>query len=193
MLRRLPKDTIQLSLRWPSSAWLSNRALEAHDAAMEKGYTVMQFRARCRACGESFPFPLVSDQESYGQFILLGERGRAYAYLLAIDNPAWDAIAALVSAATGHEKLDWMRSGERLQRVVAACADPIGGERLTIGPPICPHCQSRQVSYGDGEPMGVTELPIVSFARFMGLTPAQRAQEVTRLLQQLPPSLRPRQ
>lgn len=146
------------------------------------GVRVMQFRATCRSCGQSFPVPLLSDQQSYGEFILRGTRGRGAAYLNSFTEPAWDVIAAIVDTRRSFPQRVSRVHADLLQRVIGACADPIDGERLTLGAFVCPNCLSSDVSYGDGDPMGVVELPSASFAGFMSLSPEQRSACVASIL-----------
>jgi hypothetical protein len=148
----------------------------------DKRFRVMRFRARCAACGNSWASPLLSDQQSNGEFILFGERGRAFAYLGAFTEPAWDAIALVAASIVGPvPDRDWQPAAARLQHVIAACADPVDGERLTMSH-VCPSCQSTDVLYGDGEAMGPIEIPIASFDSFMALSPEDRAVRLRELI-----------
>ncbi|MEO7456324.1 MAG: hypothetical protein ABIY52_08680 [Gemmatimonadaceae bacterium] len=141
---------------------------------------VMQFRARCDGCSETFPIPMLSDF-AYGEFILGGEHGKAFAYLNSFEEPAWTIIRELVPPIPQH---DWAPAAALFHRVVAACADPVAGERLSMEPAVCPHCRSNRVVISDADALGPTLLPLASFAAFMRLTADERADMVHALIEQ---------
>jgi len=126
--------------------------------------------------------PLLSDF-SYGEFILHGERQSVFGFLSAHDEPAWEDIearllrAGLFSASAKRPDID------RFQRVIAASADAISGQRL-VPFPVCPSCGSRSVAYGDSKPQGVRGVSRVTFSEYQLLSDEMRSQRVAELWRQ---------
>jgi len=145
-------------------------------------HLVQFFEASCHACGHRFSMPLLGDF-SYGQFILHGERQSVFGFLSAHDKPAWEDIdarllrAGLFSASAIRPDID------RFQRVVAASADAIGGQRL-VPFPVCPSCGSRSVAYGDSRPQGIRDVPRVTFGEYQLLSDEMRSHKLAELWRQ---------
>jgi hypothetical protein len=141
------------------------------------GIEVRYFGADCRDCGCEFEAPLLSDF-SYGEFILHG-RGVA-AHLNSIAEPAWDdidsrlAAAGLLSANPPRDEID------RMQAVIAAAADRVGGQRLHIRR-VCPHCQSFNVRYGVHDPRQFHPVPRATYEGYLGLADGARNELLARL------------
>jgi hypothetical protein len=159
--------------------FLSNNKLSAMTAT---SHSVQFFEASCDACRHRFSMPLLSDF-SYGEFILHGERQTIFGFLSAHDEPAWDDIegrlrrAGLFSASATRLEID------RFQRVIAASADTISGERLVLFP-VCPSCGSRSLAYDDSKPQGIRDVPRVTFGEYQLLSDEMRTQKVTELWRQ---------
>ena len=126
--------------------------------------------------------PLLGDQ-SYGQFILFGERGGAFGYLSAFDEPAWDDITKRLERARLFTTSERRADVDRLQRVIAASADAISGQSLGLLP-VCPSCHSDSVAYGDSKPLGIRELPSVTFHGYQLLSDEQKTDRLCELWRQ---------
>jgi hypothetical protein len=62
---------------------------------------------------------------------------------------------------------------DRFQRVIAASADPISGQKLVLLP-VCPGCHSWSVEYGESKPLDVREVPGVTFGGYQSLSDQSR-------------------
>ena len=93
-------------------------------------HRVQFYEASCHHCRRTFSIPLLGDH-SYSQFILHGERGSVFGYLSAYEEPAWEDITARLGwlFTTSRNRADI----DRFQRVIAASADPIGGNSNPCG------------------------------------------------------------
>jgi hypothetical protein len=114
-----------------------------------------------QALPRSFSKPYLGDQ-SYGLFIFYGEKGGVFGYLSAFDEPAWEDITKRLKQAglfTTSKRRDDI---ECFQRVIAASADTISGQSLVLLS-ICPSCHSDSIFYGDTNPLGIYEIPSVTF------------------------------
>ncbi len=126
------------------------------------------YEASCRHCRRTFSIPLLGDQ-GYGQFIFHGEKGSVFGFLFALEEPAWADIENTLRRA-GLYTTSYSRPGAgRFQRVVAASADPIGGQPLVLLP-VCPGCRSRSVEYGDSKPLDIREIRRVTFDAYQSLS-----------------------
>ena len=123
--------------------------------------------------------PLLGDQ-SYGEFIFHGEKGSAFGYLSTIEEPVWTDITARLQQADLFLSDKSRADIEHLQRVIAAAADPIDGQRLLLYP-ICPGCRSRSVEYGDSQPLGIREVPGVTFVAYHALSDENRTERLRQL------------
>lgn len=136
-------------------------------------HRVQFFDARCLHCRRTFSIPLLGDQ-SYGQFILHGEKGDVFGYLSAFDNPVWEDIANRLKDAGLFSYSDSQTEVERFQRVIAASADPIGSQALELSPS-CPSCHCDSLSYSDLTPLGVRGIPSVTFYEYQKLADGKTA------------------
>ena len=142
-------------------------------------HRVQFYEASCRHCRRTFPGPLLGDQ-SYGQFIFHGEKGNAFGYLSSFEEPAWGDIterlgrAGLFTGSRSRTDID------RFQRVIAASADPITGQKLVLLP-VCPGCHSQSVEYGDSKPLNVREVPGVTFRDYHALSDQSRTERLRQL------------
>jgi len=117
--------------------------------------SIATFEATCADCRETFPAPLLGDF-SYGQFLLYGRRGTAYAYLDAPGHPIWELADSVIQS----------RDGEPILRALAAVADPVDGQPLGTDR-VCPLCHSRRDwESWPGPRVGSVEIPPVTFAAF---------------------------
>src|SRR5690348_16695066 len=109
---------------------------------------VRYFGATCKTCRCDFQIPLLSDF-SYGEFIC---HGRTVAgYFNSFEGPVWDDInSRLTTLGLLPGKPDSEQIAH-MQEVIANTADPLGGQRLHMHP-LCPHCGSIDVSFGDTRP-----------------------------------------
>jgi hypothetical protein len=146
-------------------------------------HRVQFFEAECRHCKWTFSMPLLGDQ-SYGQFIFHGDKGDVFVYLPAFEEPAWDDItkrlkdAGLFADSADGPEID------RFQRVIAASADSIRRQTLELFPS-CPRCHSDSVSYGDSKPLGIHEIPRVTFDKYQLLSDEQKTTRLCELWRQL--------
>ncbi len=146
---------------------------------------VQFFQASCQACRRKFSMPLLSDF-SYGEFIFHGERGGVYGFLLALEEPAWEDIETRlqrvgVLAVSPTQKNT--KDIDRFHRVIAACSDAIGGQAL-VPFPVCPSCQSHSIAYGDSTPLGIRDIPRVTFGAYQLLSEAMKTERVGELWRQ---------
>lgn len=142
-------------------------------------HRVQFYEASCRQCRRTFSVPLPGDQ-SYGQFIFHGKKGGVFGYLSSFEEPAWEDITGRLGraglVATSASRADI----ERLQRVIAASADPIGGQRLVLLP-VCPGCHSQSVEYWDSKPLDIHQIPGVTFSGYQMLSDGERTENLRRL------------
>ena len=142
-------------------------------------HRVQLYEASCRHCRRTFSIPLLGDQ-SYGDFIFHGEKGGAFGFLFALEEPAWEDIeerlrrAGLYTASRARSQID------HFQRVVAASADPISGQALALLP-VCPGCRSQSVEYGDSKPLEIREIPGVTFRGYQALSDQNRTERLRQL------------
>jgi len=126
--------------------------------------------------------PLLGDQ-SYGQFVFFGEKGGAFGYLSAIEEPACEDIdkrlkrAGLFTTSRNRSEI------ERFQRVIAALADSIGGQSL-IPSPVCPSCRSSSIAHGDATPLEIREIPSVTFHDYQALSDKTKTERLCELWRQ---------
>ena len=117
---------------------------------------------------------------NYGAFILHGERDTVFGFLSAPNELTWKDIEARLQQ-RGLLTTSPTRSAiARLQRVIAASADAINGQRL-VPFPVCPSCGSRSVAYGDSKPLDISEVPSVTFGQYQSLSDEMRSQRVEKL------------
>jgi hypothetical protein len=140
-------------------------------------HRVQFYEGTCRQCRRTFSIPLL---QSYGQFIFHGENGDIFGYLSSFEEPAWEDITHRL-AEVGLFKPSTSRADiERFQRVIAASADPIGGQGLVLLP-VCPGCRSQSVEYGDSKPLDIREIPGVTFRRYHALSDESRMERLQQL------------
>jgi hypothetical protein len=145
---------------------------------MSSTHKVEFVEADCGHCRRSFPIPLLGDQ-SYGLFVLYGERGGVFGYLSAFECPSFEDIRARLLAIAGLKK--FMREeSTHFQEVMASCADEIDGQLLGLIP-VCPYCRSGSIIYGESRPLNVREIRGVTFTRFQSLSDAAKTQKLTEL------------
>jgi len=142
-------------------------------------HRVQFYEASCRHCRRTFSIPLLGDQ-SYGQFIFHGEKGSVFGYLSAFEEPAWEDIEHRLQQAGTYTPPQSRTDIERFQRVVAACADPIGGQALVLLP-LCPGCHSQSVEYRDSKPLDIRDIPGVTFRDYHALSAQARTERVRQL------------
>ena len=142
-------------------------------------HRVQFFQAECLHCRWTFSMPLLGDQ-SYGQFIFHGDKGDVFAYLPAFEEPAWDDITKRLKGAGLFADSRSRTEIERFQRVIAASADPIRGQMLELFPS-CPRCHSDSVSYGDSKPLGIQEIPSVTFQGYQMLSDEKKTAKLCEL------------
>jgi hypothetical protein len=114
--------------------------------------------------------PLLSDF-SYGEFLFHG-RG-VHGFLDGLSEPAWDDIGGRLVDQQLMPETPGTGQISRMQKVVAAMSDPIDGQQL-VNHPVCSHCGSGDVSYGDNFPGEFHELPAVTYTAYQRMTDAQR-------------------
>lgn len=141
-------------------------------------FLVQFYQASCNHCRRTFAMPLLGDQ-SYGQLILFGEKGSVFGYLCTFTERAWENINERLRR-EGLLPFSKDREDLRLQRVIAALADAINGEKLSVYP-ICPSCRSDSITYGDSKPLNVREIPIVTFHDYRSLPDAQKTEKLDEL------------
>ena len=142
-------------------------------------HRVQFHQASCRGCRRTFLIPALGDQ-SFGQFIFHGVNGSAFGFLSALEEPVWNDIEARLRGAGLFTTPDSRRQIEHLQRVVAASADPIGGQTLLLYP-ICPGCRSRSIDYGDSDPLEIREVPGVTFRQYQLLSEDRKTESLQKL------------
>ena len=145
-------------------------------------HRVQFYEASCHHCRRTFSIPLLGDQ-SYGQFIFHGENGSIFGYLSSFEEPAWEDITARLGQAGFVKTSTSPADIGHLQRVIAASADPIGGQRLVLLP-VCPGCRSQSVEYGDSKPLDIRQIPSVTFTAYNILLDIDRMQSLRRLWEQ---------
>src|SRR5438874_1555813 len=123
-------------------------------------HRVQFYEASCPHCRRTFSIPLLGNQ-SYGQFIFHGEKGDAFGFLSAFEEPAWEDIERRLRRAGMYTTSHSRTNIDRFQRVVAASADPICEQTLMLLP-VCPGCSSQSVEYWDSKPLDIREVPGVS-------------------------------
>src|SRR5436190_9484677 len=127
-------------------------------------HRVQFYEALCRDCRRTFSSPLLGDQ-SYGQFIFHGEKGTAFGYLSSFDQPTWEDITGRLRRAGLFTSSKGQADIEHFQRVIAASADPISGQRLVLLP-VCPGCRSQSIEYADSKPLDIRQIPSVTFSGY---------------------------
>jgi hypothetical protein len=142
-------------------------------------HSVQFHEASCRHCRRSFAIPLLGDQ-NHGQFIFYGEKGSVFGYLSSLEDPAWVEITERLGRAGLFTSSRSRTDIDHFQRVVAACADPISGQKLVLLP-VCPGCRSRSVEYGASKPLDVREVPGVTFCSYQNLSDQSRMEALRRL------------
>ena len=126
--------------------------------AGESFRSVATFEARCADCGNTFPAPLLGDF-SYGEFLLFGRDGTAYAYLNALNHPMWELADSVIQPA----------DGDAIVRALAAVADPVAGQALCPRH-VCPACHSQgEWESWPGRRVGSVDIPTVTFVVFSRL------------------------
>jgi hypothetical protein len=132
----------------------------------------------------SFAVPLLSDMESYGEYIVEGEAGTVFAYLCGLTEPAWDVVQGIHASLTRSRfsRLRGASSRGCLQWVIGRCLDPLDGQTLNVGKRfMCPLCHSDHIAFGDAVRVGFAELPVASSTRFLSLSPSERTSRVRQL------------
>jgi hypothetical protein len=145
-------------------------------------HTVQFYEASCRHCQRTLSIPLLGDQ-SYGQFIFHGEKGKVFGYLSSLGEPAWEDITGRLGRAGLFASSKTRAEIERLQRVIAASADPISGQRLVLLP-VCPACRSQSIEYGDSKPLDIRQIPSVTFSGYEILSDMTRTESLRQLWEQ---------
>ena len=131
--------------------------------------SVALFEAKCGACRQVFGAPSLGDF-AYGQFLLFGERGSAYAYLDAIDHPVWMLIAAEIPPS----------NGDQILRITAALADRVQ-EQAFVPDQVCPECCSSQWESWEGKRVGDIEIGDATFVAFHSLSDRVRRRRIRSL------------
>ena len=142
-------------------------------------HRVRFFGAACKACGFEFSMPLLSDF-SYGELIFHGERQGVFGFLSSLEEAAWEDVDARLRASVLRSASPSRSEILRLQRVVAAVADPIAGRRL-VPFPVCPSCGSRSIVDDESDPRGTGEIPRVTFQHYLSLSDAEKSRRVETL------------
>ncbi len=142
-------------------------------------YKVQFHEASCQHCRRAFPLPLLGDQ-SYGQFILHGDRGGVFGFLSAFEEPAWENISEKLRRVQPFTPSPTRTGIGHLQHAVAALADTINGQALVLFP-VCPSCHSESIAYGDSRPLDVREIPSVTFHDYGLLSEDQKTEKVREL------------
>jgi len=128
--------------------------------------------------------PLLGDQ-SYGQFVFFGERGGAFGYLSAFEEPAWEDITKRLERAGLFTAFKSRADIDRFQRVIAASADTIAGQSLVLLP-VCPACHSTFIAYGDATPLRICEIHSVTFHDYQLLSDEQKTERLCELWRLFP-------
>ena len=144
-------------------------------------YRVQFYQGLCNHCRRTFAMPLLGDQ-SYGQFILFGEKGSVCGYLCAFTEPAWEDITQRLRQA-GLFPDSEHRDIPRFQDVIAASADAIQGQKLSMLP-VCPSCSSDSVTWWDSKPLATREIPVVTFNEYRSLLDSQKNEKLAELWRQ---------
>ena len=103
-----------------------------------------------------------------------------FGYLSSFEEPAWEDITERLRRAELFTSSKSRTDIDRFQRVIAASADPITGQKLVLLP-VCPGCHSRSVEYGDSKPLDVREVPGVTFGGYQSLSDQSRMEALRRL------------
>jgi hypothetical protein len=137
------------------------------------------FAANCKHCRRTFAVPHLGDF-SYGCFVFHGENGRVFGFLLALTCSAWEDIQSRLLKISGLQKIGRDNS-DRLQEVIANCADKIDGQSLWLHP-ACPFCQSQSLEYyPDNKPVEKRSIPIVTFTEYESLSEAAKMKRLKEL------------
>lgn len=144
-------------------------------------HRVGTFEALCKHCKRTFSIPLLGDQ-SYGQFILHGEKGGVFGYLCAFEEPAWEDITNKLRQLGFFTDLP-TRDITRFQRAIAVSADQISGQKLDLFD-VCPSCKSHSIDVWDSKPQGIVEIPTVSFNDYNRLPNEERIEKLGELWKQ---------
>src|SRR3954468_17629194 len=142
-------------------------------------HRVQFYETSCRDCRRTFPIPLLGDQ-SHGQFIFHGEKGGVFGFLFAIEEQAWKDMDERLGRAGLFLSPPAGPDIEHFQRVLAACADPINGQKLLVYP-ICSGCGSRAIDSWDSKPLNVGEIPSVSFRDYQLLSDHKKMERLREL------------
>ncbi|HBS61484.1 MAG TPA: hypothetical protein DEB32_01860 [Stenotrophomonas sp.] len=119
--------------------------------------TLALLEGGCALCGHVFAHPALGDH-AYGEALLCSADGHHVVVASAFD-PVPQRVAALLPAG----------ADARFWPVLAALADPIGGQPLVHGLR-CPQCGGAQLRYHDGHRRGTQAVANAGFVAATALT-----------------------
>jgi hypothetical protein len=136
----------------------------------------------CSRCGRTFECPSLGES-TYGEVLLHTSDGTASRRIELIDNPAFDFVTSvLTAAALNHGQLSW--------QVCAALADPVGGRRFGLTS-ASPHCQAGEESFRELHPgaqwatVRTGAVEDATFREFAALAEGERRERVLRAAREL--------
>ena len=143
--------------------------------------SVRFFRNTCPHCNNDVGIPLLGDF-AYGEFIYQTDDGRSYAYVSAIDHPAWVRMNAIFKGAAGMS-LDQNNDDIRIYQIVLIrCADLHEGRRYSTNFPLCSMCGGKIKCYSDDVIMFDAEVQDATWNEFLSTSDADQYRKVLALI-----------
>lgn len=143
---------------------------------------IARFKAECKQCSNIFLVPLLSDF-SYGEFIGNSRSGRAFVYLNAFEEKAWDVIKEIVNGLSSNKMIADKKRAEQFQRIVGKCMDKIDGEEFSMTEGfVCPKCLSNKIDYDHNDAVDFCEIKNASFDCFLNMKEQERINFVENLM-----------
>jgi hypothetical protein len=137
--------------------------------------------ARCEKCQYQFHKPYYSNID-YGEVVFQSELTENYAFWYFLYDPTWEEINRLC------EEMDSGLSKQDRRIIMARCADPIHGKRLTILH--CPRCGSTETTFQHDETSWrkgflKKSIPLISFEGYKLLDAAARKDKILILYREI--------